>query len=146
MTPARPSTRPAPRPAVACKTKTARYLKKKNAAAKRAVVPTWDPVTGKRATGQQFRTACLRMMPNCFSDMPEAHLVASLLGHAWDMAREPSIFRLWLARYDFRLEYLVDSTGLDALQLRAMFIHANSYFLNGTAGKGVAPVETEGDA
>ena len=79
------------------------------------------------ATAAQFRTLVLRMMPSEFSNMGEGKLIAEIFYRAWADGHKQSSRFFFLAPKGGSA-FWCDQVGLDASQIRSMFIkHCEDY-------------------
>ena len=84
-------------------------------------------MTHLNATAMQFEKAILRMMPDCFSSMPEGKLIAGIYGQAFADANKDSSRRLFLNGTSVSAFYC-SLVGLDHMQVKEMFIrHCKAY-------------------
>ena len=79
------------------------------------------------ATSFQFEQVLLRMMPSRFSKMPEGKLIAGIFRQAWSDAKDFRARKFFMDD-DSTLVMYCTMTGLDASQIRSMFVnHCAAY-------------------
>ena len=79
------------------------------------------------ATSIQFEKVILRMMPECFSSMPEGKLIAAIYGQAFTDAHKDSSRRFFLNDKGMNAFYCAQ-VGLEPTQIKTMFTqHCKAY-------------------
>lgn len=79
------------------------------------------------ATPNQFSRVLLRMMPTAISSMGEGQLVAAIFGQAWGDARNSVRARQFFMQPCQCFDRLCEGCGLDATQVRAMYVKHNMH-------------------
>ena len=81
----------------------------------------------KNATAAQLEKLILRMMPNHISRMGEERLIAAIIGKAWDDSELHSS-KVFFTEVGGFLDLYCDKCGLNAQQIREIFIDHNAEF------------------
>jgi len=82
----------------------------------------------QNATTPQFHKLLMRMMPECYSSMGEAKLIAAVISQAWADAADKQSARVFFTDPLSSLEFYCERVGLNAQQIREVFEKHNGAY------------------